>query len=252
MKKMFIITVILMGCLLTACSTKIPLDDPNTDVVAEYVAELLLHYGSDTPEKLVYTEPTPKATASPYVEATPTPSLAGTTSPKGEPVATVTPSKPSDQPTTSNKPGKDTNDRLTANTTPVSLDAIYGYKDVKVSLKSFKEYSSYPEIVSAYCITARKGYKLLIITLSAQNNGKDSVDINLGKKGITYNLFTGKRWCSSLITILDNDAQYLRTTLKAGKTKDFLVAFEVEEGVNLNDASLVLLQDIKSCELMLK
>ncbi len=251
MKKIIIVAVILMGFCLTACSTEIPLEDPNTDVVAEYVADLLLRYESDTPIKLIYPESTPKATKSPGLEITPTPTPSQTAAVDVKPVETSKPDKPSASPTTTDKPSTNTGNNLTANTTPVKLDTIYGFPDIAVTLQNSKEYSSYPENATAYCITARKGYKLIIVTMSAQNNGKKNIDFDLGKKGITYYLYANEKWYSSLTTILDNDAQYLSTTVAPGKTNQFLIAFEVEEKSSVKEASLILLEKTNSCELKL-
>ncbi len=245
MKKTFIVALVLMGCFLTGCAKEIPLDNSNNEVVAEYVADLLLRYGSDDAKKLVYTEPTKSATEPPEVEATPK----ATPTTEVKPIVTKKPDKPSASPIASDNPNINTN--LTANTTPVSLSDIYGVKDVSISIKSSKEYVSYPENASAYCITAQQGYKLYIVTLSAKNNSNKKTDFQLGKKGITYYLYLNNKWYSSLSTILENDAQYLDVNLASGKSTDFLVAFEIEEKSNTKDTNLVLLQDKNSCELRL-
>ncbi len=244
MKKKFIIALVLMGCFCTACSSNIPLDDSNTEVVAEYMAELLLRYGSDTPDKLANAQPTLKATVTPDVDITPT------SKPTPTPTSKPT-SKPTPTPVASNK-ANDKMKSLVAHTTPVKLDDIFGFKDVTINVKDGKEYSSYPENASAYSVTANEGHKLFIITLSAMNGSNKAVDFNLEKKGVTYYLYVNGKWYQSLTTILENDAQYLNVNLPKGKSSDFLVAFEIEENLNTKDAYLITLQGTNSCEIKLK
>ncbi len=246
MKKMILLALILTGCLLTACSTEIPLDDANTEIVAEYVADLLLRYGSDAPSKLVYEEPTVEPTASAETVTTPEPTTNPTVTAEPTPAATAVPPAQTTAPTV-----VPTDGQLTVNTTPVSLEAIYGYSDVTFSVSGCKTYQSYPENASAYCITARDGYKLFVITLSAENNGGNAVDLDMSKKDITYHLNVGGKWYSSLKTILDNDVQFLKGKLEAGKKMDFIIAFELEENVDTKDAAMVALQDVNSCEVKL-
>ncbi len=239
MKKKIIIALVLMGCFCTACSSNIPLDDSNTEVVAEYMAELLLRHGSDTPDKLVNAQPTLKATLAPSVDIIPTPKQTS------KPTSIPTPS-----PVDSNK-ANDKLNSLVAHTTPVKLNDIYGIKDVTINVKDGKEYSSYPENVSAYSITAKEGCKLFIVSLSAMNASNKSVDLNLEKKGVTYYLYVNGKWYQSLTTILENDAQYLNVNLSKGKSSDFLVAFEIEENLDTKDAYLITLQGSNSCEVKL-
>ncbi len=249
MKKTFILALVLMGCFLTSCAKEIPLDNTNNEVVAEYVADLLLRYCSDDVKKLVYTEPTMSPTEPPKVEATPIATPNATATSEVKPIETQKSDKPSASPTTSGNPNTTTN--LTVNTTPVSLSDIYGVEDVSISIKSSKEHVSYPENASAYCITAQQGYKLYIVTLAAKNSSNKEVDFKLGEKGITYHLYLNNKWYTSLSTILENDAQYLDVNLTPGESTDFLVAFEIEDKAITKDTSLVLLQDKNSCELKL-
>lgn len=245
MKKKLILAFALMGCFLTACSTKIPLDDANTEVVAEYAAGLLLRYSHDTPAKLVYKETTPEPTPTSTVSAKPSPV---TTSKPNNESPTTTP-KPTAKPTDNG--GSGVKNQLTANKTPVSLNDIFGVKGVSVSLKSAKEFVSYPEDAGAYSLTAKNGHKLFLVTLSAKNNSTETVKFNLEKKNITYYLHLDGIWYASLITILENDAKFLNQTLASGKSTDFVVAFEVDEKYSTKVSELVLLQDKNSCQVSL-
>ena len=251
MKKRFILAMILMGCMLTSCTTSVSLDESNAEVVAEYVAELLVRYGSDTPDKLLVEEPFVRATALPTLQVTPTPSAPTTPSPTVKPVQTSTPTESNKAHTASPAPSEGIG-KLTAHTKAVALSDIYGFKDVKVTLKGGQEYVSYPKNASAYCVTAQKGCKLLIVSFEAMNTGKDSVSFDLAKKDITYHLYVNGKWYSSLTSILENDAQFFNEKLNSQKSAEYLVAFEVEENLNTENAELVLLQDKNSCELKLK
>lgn len=246
MKLKLILALIFIGCLTTACSTEIPVNDKDTDVVAEYMAELLLRYGYDEPGKLVYEEPTmePVMTNEPNVTQSPAMNPLETTSAK--PVATVTPTS---TPKTSDSANSSESSKLTANTTAVSLSDIYGFKNVALSLKESKEYTSYPKDSSAFNMTAKDGSKFLIVTFTAENKGDQTVKLDFVKKKVTYHLNVNGKWYSSLITFLDNDAHFYNTSLASGKKTTFIVSFELEDKVDTKDAKLVLLQDTNSCEL---
>lgn len=246
MKKMLMVALALTGCLLTACSTEIPLDDADTEVVAEYVADMLLRHDADTPSKLVYADPTIEPTVFPAVEATPNPTPTPTVPVGTTPDSTKVPSKDTNNQTDGSAEGQ-----LTANTTPVSLDTIYGYENVTFNVSDYKSYDSYPENASAYCITAKSGYKVCVITMEAQNTGEKAVALDMAKKNVTYHLNSGGKWYSSMQTIMENDAQYLEEKLKAGKKKDIIIVFELEESVDIKDATLVFLQGTNSCEVKL-
>lgn len=252
MKKRLLFGLVLTSCFITACSTEIPLDDSNTEVVAEYVSDLLLRYGSDTQNKLVYVSPSIEPSASP--SAKPTESTSKQETPTKAPTkddskpATPVPSK---SPTASTSDGKDDN-KFTVNTTPVSIEKIYGQSDVEFTIKSREEYDSYPKNASAYSLTAKDGYKVLIITMTAKNTGDKTAKLELDKSNVTYKLCVEDKWYSSLNTILENDAQYLDVSLAPGKTTDFIIAFEVEEKANTKGSTMVLLQDTNSCEINVK
>lgn len=254
MKLKLIIAMIFIGCFMTACSTEIPINDKDTDVVAEYMGELLLRYGCDEPGKLIYEEPSTEPVMTNQPVATQSPVASPTVTNSATPGATVTPTPtatvtPTNSPVASSSANPSDTGKLTANTTAVSLNDIYGFNNVFMSLKESKEHTAYPKDSSVFSMTAKNGYKFLFVTFTAENKGDKAVDLDLMKKKVTYHLNVNGKWYTSLTTILENDAQFFNKKLASGKKTDFIVAFELKEKIDIKDAKLVLLQDTNSCEL---
>lgn len=210
-KKLRILSVLVVLVLtISGCGVSvIDLSDEQRDMVSEYIAAAILKNDTGYETRLVYNpevlepEPTPGPTPLPLVPS--------------EPDATAAPAS------------GDTQDGDTPTEAPEvladSMDALFD-GTVGVRATEYKVINSYDKDI--YVVEPSDGKKLLMVTFEVTNGGGKDSKIALQNQKISYRAQVDGSVYEPEQTIVENDLQFLKTVLKAGKSQKALLFFEID------------------------
>lgn len=232
MKKKIIATVLTTAFVLTGCGTEVPdLSKLDNDKAAEYMAGELLKYDKHYEYALDYD----RAVLNP----TPIPTQAPSKAPAGQgQTKTVSGSAASGGSSTKNGSSSGQGEKETPEALrQVSLSEVYAVDGIKVSEVSSSLKDSYGKGYEYY--KASKGKKLLLLYFQIKNTtGKDK-SVVLSKKDIQYELqVDGVKAGQLQQTIADGDLQYFTHKIKAGKSRQGILIFEVDKQMKTQNAIL--------------
>lgn len=220
---MLIITLLSTGC--NVSQTELTKEE--NDMIAEYVAGVLLRYDLRYQHKLIY------ETEEESTVESPSPDTGMTPGPTTE---------PTEQPDTS----IDTPDDAQPQQEYQTLAQIYENKDCTVEYISVKEYTSYPKTSeqSYFRLKATDNNKLLVLTFKITNKSEEKNTFSLIDSGIAYRLEDSQGYTEKpLLTALTNDLQYLDIEAASGESKNAVVVFEIPENADKSGYTLYVTRD---------
>ncbi|MBH1940293.1 hypothetical protein I5677_05200 [Mobilitalea sibirica] len=232
MRKLGLLIMLITVLSLTGCIKKYQLSEQGSEVAAEYMAGLILKqdedYKSSLPsynelEKLKEEEVDTKEEEN--VSPTPTPVLED-----------------------SNVSDQNTNEKDSVADT-YTLAEVTGLTDVDIKYIGYKLSEYYPEdLTNAYfSLTPREGNQLLVVSFLIENKSQDLKRIDLSKSKITYQLdINVGSIFKPLLTLLENDLQYLDISMKAGAKEEVLLIYEVSKDIDMTDINLIASKDNKT------
>lgn len=225
--------------MLTGCAQLIEIDDQESDVLAEYMAGTVLRYDVNYHEALIYPEATTDTTDSEDITE------------NGEIADSDDTIKASDI----NRNGTGaSNSAGTQDSSDFSVDKQNGsavslaslYKDSfkgKFSIKyiNHKFYNSYPDEYKFFTLETTKDHKLLAINFNIKNTSQKARTLDLKNDKIKYQLIdkTGTVY-NPMLTLLNNDIQYINLDVAAGKTRQAVVMFDVPENMDRSNLELTI------------
>lgn len=129
--------------------------------------------------------------------------------------------------------------------TTLDLDDFNIDKKLVLEYKGSDPYDYYPrDLASYFTLKPRQGYELLVVRFGLKNNSKNTVKLNLTKEKFKYKLVANKNTkLKPLLTLLENDLQYLDTSVDSKETKEVVLIFEIEKGVKFNNLDLEIEDD---------
>ena len=240
MRKKLVITTAICALLLTGCATDVPdLSGIDSRKASEYMAGELLKHDSNYDYGLEYDhailDPTP----------TPQPTLAPT--PTAKPKDNAASQSPQSPDKSNNTDGN--TDEVTMQ--QVALSEIYGVKDTEVRFVSSSMKSSLGDDYAYF--KAAKGKKLLLLYFRVKNTGAKESRINLAAAKPQYQLVVNGANAGELQqTIAEGDLQYFDRKVASGKSKQGILAFQVDDSFQLDKASLTVTKDGKQATMALK
>lgn len=226
---MAFVTILCSGC--GAAQTELTQEE--NDMVAEYMAGLLLKYDLKYDAKLVYA-----AQVQDVEEET-----------------NKTNQPPTKSPDTVNKEAKDP--EVSAAPKPIyqSISDIYKEYGVKVSYFGVKEYNSYPETLDDgyFLQEANKDNKLLVLSFEIKNTKKTKNNFCMINEGITYRLMNKEgKTNKPMLTALVNDLQYLDIVIGVDKKEEAVLVFQVPKNQDLSGYALYITKGDMTAEVKLK
>lgn len=226
MKKLLFIMIFLCGIMLTGCTQLVELTDEESDIIAEYMANVVLEHDDKYKEALIYPDNMTEE------------EVTKTTEPEA---ATVADSSDSESNlTTLDHQKNEDSDYEVSN---MNLSDEMGNGKFDISYENFRLYDSYPKEKANdyYSLEAAKGKKLLVVSFDINNLSKKDQVLNLVNSGYEYILDNGSEVTyKPKLTLLLNDIQYLDITVPAGKKKEAVLVFEVPENIDLSKYSLIV------------
>ena len=223
-KRIILISLSLMLCMLCGCLEATPLTDGEMDVVAEYAASLLLKYDKNYKTPLYYVGAVDEVDKNePFVPTntpTPTPVISNNVSgstelqnPTQVPVAT-----PTMAPLQGNE--EETSSQLTE---------LIGVKDIIVRCKGYKLMDS---VVSNeyFSLQAKEGRQYVVVSIELYNSTNQNLVFDASGKGMEYSIDVNTGTVSRVsLSMLENDLQYMPIEVPANGTADALLVFEVAD-----------------------
>ena len=213
MRKWSFVVGVLCVLSLTGCASTYRLSDVETDIVAENMAVLLLKYDHNYQDKelLLPEEELEKAMF-----------------PAKTDMEDASLLKVDQNDERENKEGTAKQPEQEAYT----LSQVIGAKDFDIKYKEYKLYKNYPEDISNtyFSLTPREGNQLLVVSFDAGNTSKDTKSLNLIKTGIRFELKVNQeKTYVPLLTLLENDLQYINIPVEGQKTEEGILVFEIPQ-----------------------
>lgn len=226
MKRLKLLLVLLLSLTLTGCIPKHNLTDAQTDAAAEYMAGKLLQNDRDYNQGLIPKEELGEEYSS--NETT------------------------SDTNNVIEEPSSDAiNEGETSN--DYTLSEVIGAEGFSVQYKEYKLVASYSEDPDSFSLDPADGYQLLVAKFTVKNKTKSEKEINLIQSGIAYQLnVNGNTAYDPILTLLENDLQYIDIKIAASKSDEVLLIFEVLKDIDLSNIYLTATKDSKSVTIEVK
>jgi hypothetical protein len=198
---------------------------------AEYMAGILLKYDKNNQDMLDYDRSILEPTSSPVETKKPTASSAPVT---GDDLSTA-----------------GSTDSQANATETVKADVIMSKGGIRIKQQQYQLKSSYD---SSYAtISAHKGKKLFVVKFLVKNTSGASKRVNMMKRSLSYSLeIDGTSAGGPLMTILDNDLQYIDYSLENGKSREAVLVFEVDSSQKVKNAVLNVTEGSKTAQLNLQ
>lgn len=239
-KRILLVGMSLMLCMLAGCLEATPLTDAEMDVAAEYAASLLLKYDKnyDTPlyyaaEREARLTPTPTPTPKPKnPTATPAP-VEGNKVPSGTgtpdegmdtvtPIPTATPAPLFNQAETT----KQLTELIAAEGITISCDGC----ELMDSVVSNDYFS----------LQAKEGRQYAVVSFTLTNHSNHEVIFDASGKGLEYSIDVNTKERSRVsLSLLENDLQYMEIPVPASGTAEAVLVFEIAD-TEINTLHLIV------------
>ncbi len=232
MKKLVVIIICILGITLTGCMKEYPLNESQTDIVAEYMANHLLENDkSFTPSLISYQEVSEIEKASSEDD---------------------TPAEPTD---ISKENEDNIDDTVNASPTDTPIDMQYTLSEVigetgfDIQYTGYQLADTYPEDESnlVFSLDPRAGYQLLVVDFTIENITDTDNTIDLSKAAIQYQLDinVGTKYLPQF-ALLENNLQYIKLNVSSGSKIPAVLIFEVAEDIDMSDINLIVSRDTRT------
>lgn len=218
MRKWSFVIGVLCVLSLTGCASTYRLSDVETDIVAENMAVLLLKHDHNYQDKELLL---PKEELEKEMFPTKTDTEDASLSKADQNEKRENKESAAKQPQ-SGQPEQEV----------YTLSQVIGAKDFDIKYKEYKLYKNYPEDISNtyFSLTPREGNQLLVVSFDAGNTSKDTKSLNLIKTGIRFELKVNQeKTYVPLLTLLENDLQYINIPVEGQKTEEGILVFEIPQ-----------------------
>ncbi len=234
MKRFLVIIICILGITLTGCMKKYPLNEAQTDIVAEYMANRLLENDKKYSLSLVnYQE------ASEIEEA-----MEDDIQPEPTDIPKVDEDNMSDTDETDGSYSLDTTNDIN-----YTLSEVVEESGFDIQYTGYKLVDTYPEDESnlVFSLDPRDGYQLLVVDFTVENTTDINKVIDLGKASIQYQLDinVGTIYKPQL-ALLENDLQYIKLNVRSGAKIPAVLIFEVTKDIDMSDINLIVSRDART------
>lgn len=231
--KRLILSLLLTLLLLTftGCMKQVKTTEEETEAIAEYMAGLLLKYDSNYDKTLIDIND----------KAADVDDNTGTqTADRNEHDSDTSSSSDKTLPDNADKKDKKEDN---VNTQQVSLSELIGLKDFDITYSGYEIAKFYPEKTDGtyFSVQADNGKQLLVVKFNIKNKSDKAKQINLSEAEIKYQLnIAGSKNYIPWITLLDNDMQYIDTTIETGKATEAVLIYQISKDTDPNKENVKL------------
>lgn len=229
MKRLLVLIICILSITLAGCIKDYPLSEAQTDIVAEYMANRLLHYDKHYSSSLLsYQE---------IYEIEPEPTDIPDINDENNDI---------DE---SNNDENSDNDGTVSEDIQYTLSEVIGDDSFDIQYSGYHLADTYPEDESnlVFSVDPRKGYQLLVVDFIVENISDEDRIIDLSKAQIQYQLDinVGTIYKPQL-ALLENNLQYIKLNVRAGEKIPAILIFEVTRDIDMSDINLIVTRDTKT------
>ena len=228
-KRIIIVGLSAVLCILCGCLKPTPLTDEEMDVVAEYAASLLLKYDEKYETPLYYAENREE-------KLTPTPTL----SPESDPVVTQVPVvNPTEIPGETTEVSPTGFPEATAKPTPVpynheettrQLTELFAVENITVVCEKYELMQSV-QSTEYFSLVAKEGRQYAVVSFKLHNETDKNLVFDASGNGLEYSIDVNTGTISRVsLSMLSNDLQYMEIAVPAKGTAEAVLVFEIAEG----------------------
>jgi hypothetical protein len=209
-----------------------PLNEAQTDIVAEYMASRLLENEKKfTPSLISYYEvlEIDKLTLDDKILPEPTEIPLESDDNIANSDDTSTPDSPSD--------------------IQYTLSEVIGEADFDIKYTGYQLASTYPEDESnlVFSVDPRAGYQLLVVDFTIENIADTDKIIDLSKATILYQLDINVGTIyKPQFALLENNLQYIKLNVRSGEKIPAVLIFEVTKDIDMSDINLIVSRDART------
>lgn len=127
-----------------------------------------------------------------------------------------------------------------------NLSSILGGKYFDVKYKSHELAEIYPneEENPYFSLTARTGYRLLVVLFTVTNKTDQEREFNLSNTDVDYQLDADKSTVyKPQFTLLENDLRYIDVMVGSNKSSEALLVFEISKQIDVSNLKLKVTRD---------
>lgn len=236
MKKGKMIGVVaLVMCLMTGCVDNMPeMTQEQSDLIAEYAADLLLKYSPNYEYRLADEELLVEASTEILQEETTKESINETTDVATEENVTTEVEKESIHVETDVEDTQETEETQTepklADISEVDLAELFAVEGLEISYDSYEVCASYPNKPesSGFTVSAAEGSSLLIVHFTVENVSKEKVNCDLFEAGVDISVAVNQSGEQSLMnTLLTNDITTFIEPMDASEKQEVVAVLEI-------------------------
>ena len=214
---------------LTGCNDVIDLTDEQSNLIAEYAAQLLLKYDLNYEDRI---EEGGERDAEKLDEEA---SEMMITSEEGkQPVTTETLTTKENMETVSDTADEEMKEEHAVGTEE-DIAKILGLSNVSITYKDYLMTEQYPvtdDDGDFMHLEASDGYQLLVVRFNVMNTTEDMAEVSLIDSSIDYQLVcNGSKVANPMLTILMNDLGTLETAVKPGENQEAVLVFQISDGM---------------------
>lgn len=215
MKKLVVcILSCMMIFLLVGCDKEVTLNTEENDLIAEYIAGVMLKYSFN--DKWNYEKAVSRVDS--YKPKNPN-STSG-----GGATSAITPTTPSTSDATAAV--VPTEDVMAA------LSSALGIDGLDIQYKTYSVGERYPKEEYAISVPAGEGYKVLALEFELTNHSDSTIHLDTYNKGVVFRLALEQRAFTQYASMLKNDLVFLKDiSVSAGSTYTAVVLFQIQESL---------------------
>jgi len=241
------VAVACAACVMTGCGSAIPdMTEEQTQMVAEYSANLLLKYDKNYEVKVVDTTEYHEELAKKEEEAEKAAEEAAKAEQAKQDEENVNTS-------TGNSGEKEQQDMVS------SIEEFYQLEGIQIQYSGFGIYDSYPEKADDadlfFALGATDGRKLMVMFFDVTNVSGEEIEFNMIDNNPKFRVsVNGGAKQSTLFTLLPDELAAYKGTLAADETVRTVIVIEIpaEESDSIENISLTLKNESKSAQLVLQ
>ncbi len=225
-----IILVMLSFCIfgLTGCTKVIDLTDEETQLIAEYAAELLLKYDINYVDRIDEGEKKEKELLSEEMQTT-----QETTQMPPEQVQEST--EVLEQKEEHESTESDAEEEKPVAQIETDVAKILGFEDVTITFRDYVVVDKYPatdEQGEFIYLEASQGYQLLVLQFDVKNTTSDIVNLSLIDEEVDYKIVCNEtKAAKPMLTILMNDLGTYEANVQPDTQEEAVLIFQVSDGM---------------------
>lgn len=231
MRKLTFVVLLILILSMTGCINDYRLSEEGTDVVAEYMADVLLDEDERYEKSLLEEEEL---------------GLEQADTDEPEEITAVTPTPtlvPEDDEALSG------NNEESGVDNDFTISEVMGIADFDIQYIGYKLHGTYPEDDTNpyFSLTPREGNQLLVISFSIKNITGKVTKIDLSDAKISYHLDIniGTIYKPEL-ALLENDLQFIDMEIEAEDTQTAVLIFEISKDIDMTDINLIISKDSRA------